>query len=144
MKHPPKISLLTSLTVALTFTLSTAISQAGNTINGPIRCGTTGDTYCDTWETCCNMNDGTWACCPHRYGVCCPSSYSCCPVSLSHCHCSTMFLSLTSLHLSREEFAVHAALVGWFCWRINLVSVPFLVRALANDLQEKVRDSKAL
>ena len=35
--------------------------------------------YCNTWETCCMLNDGSYKCCPYQEGVCCPDIDFCCP-----------------------------------------------------------------
>mmetsp|Transcript_34577 Transcript_34577/g.33791 ORF Transcript_34577/g.33791 Transcript_34577/m.33791 type:complete len:90 (-) Transcript_34577:37-306(-) len=37
--------------------------------------------YCNTWETCCLLDDDTYKCCPYQNGVCCPNVEFCCPES---------------------------------------------------------------
>ncbi len=40
-------------------------------------CGNSGY-YCADTDTCCEMTDGSWGCCPYSNGVCCNDN-SCCP-----------------------------------------------------------------
>ena len=36
-------------------------------------------TYCGSKETCCEMTDGSYGCCPYKNAVCCEDKSNCCP-----------------------------------------------------------------
>jgi len=42
------------------------------------QCGDS-DSYCESYETCCQAEGGGYSCCPYINGVCCAGDKSCCP-----------------------------------------------------------------